>query len=228
MVLMKTLVRLVPLFVVVTLLSGCGSPESDQAKQSGTSDQVGEAGAQALGANADLVAEFNVGADMLLASLEGLTTEQWTFRESEDRWSIAEVCEHIVIAEQIFVGGFINDLVSGEPNAELEGGYQEMDEGVRAFIRDRTTSLQASEALQPTGAYSTPEEGIAAFREVRAQTLEFLEQGDIDFRQYTGTPFPEAVDPMDAHQWLLFAAGHVERHTQQIEQVKVHEGYPAG
>ena len=49
---------------------------------------------------------------------------------------------------------------------------------------------------------------------------------DADLRAYSGT-VTEEIDPMDAYQWLIFSAGHVERHSAQIEQVKAHEGYPA-
>ena len=33
--------------------------------------------------------------DGLLHELQGLSEEQWLFRESEDRWSIAELVEHL-------------------------------------------------------------------------------------------------------------------------------------
>ena len=131
------------------------------------------------------------------------------------------------MAEQGLVGGFVTGLVSGEQNAENMGGYEEMDAGVQAMVRDRSNPIQTSEAMEPTGAYATPEEGIAAFEAARAGTLEFLMTTDADFRMYSGT-VTEEIEPMDAHQWLLFAAGHVERHVDQIEQVKADEGYPAG
>jgi hypothetical protein len=33
---------------------------------------------------------------------------------------------------------------------------------------------------------------------------------------------------MDGAQVVIFMAGHAKRHVDQIEQVKAHEGYPAG
>ena len=178
------------------------------------------------GQNAELVAEFNAGAVVLLNAIEGVSADQWTYRESEDRWNIAEVCEHIIMAEQGLVGGFVANLVSGEPSTDNAGGFAEMDAGVRAFSRDRSNPVQTNEQMEPQGIYATPAEAKAAFEAARASTLEFLMTSDADFRAYSGTVTPE-IEPMDAHQWLLFAAGHVERHSAQIEQVKADEGYPA-
>ena len=36
-----------------------------------------------------------------LASIDGLSDAQWTFKAGPDRWSIAEVAEHIAVSEAI-------------------------------------------------------------------------------------------------------------------------------
>ena len=40
----------------------------------------------------------------LLELVEGLTPEQWGFRESLERWSIAENIEHCIVFERFIVG----------------------------------------------------------------------------------------------------------------------------
>src|SRR5688572_17360327 len=40
--------------------------------------------------------------DELLKETEGLSKKQWEFKESEDRWSINQVVEHMAIFELIF------------------------------------------------------------------------------------------------------------------------------
>ncbi len=216
--------------LTLLLLSACGgdNAEYDQTAEADDAEQaMDEAVAAAYtGQNADLVAEFNAGAEILMAAIDGVNGDQWTYRESDDRWSIAEICEHIVMAEQGIVGGFVTNLVSGEASTDDTGEYAEKDAGIRTYIRDRSNPVQTSEEMEPKGIYATPEEAIAAFKEVREQTLEFLMTTDADFRAYSGT-VTEEIEPMDAYQWLIFSAGHVERHSAQIEQVKAHEGYPA-
>ncbi len=37
--------------------------------------------------------------DALLQSVAGLTASQWEFKPAPDRWSVAEVLEHIILVE---------------------------------------------------------------------------------------------------------------------------------
>jgi hypothetical protein len=221
---MNTVKQILPVFLAF-LFAACGGGESSDYSAS-SAEEAPEAAPEAYsGPNADLVAEFDAAGVVFMHAIEGVEGDAWTFRESEDRWSIAEVCEHIIMAEQGLVGGFVAGLVSGEANADPSAANTEMDEGVRAFSRDRSNPVQTNEAMEPKGIYATPDEAIAAFSEVRAGTLEFLKTSEVDFRAYSGTLTPE-IEPMDAYQWLVFAAGHTERHSAQIDQVKAHEGYP--
>ncbi|MFC2085877.1 DinB family protein [Bacteroidota bacterium] len=223
---MNIIKHLVPAFLMF-IVAACGGAETSEHGATPEMDEAAEMAADVYsGPNADLVAEFNTGGELLLASVDGLSEAQWTYRESEDRWNIAEVCEHVVLAEGGIVGGFVANLVSGEPSAEDTVDDAEVDAGVRAMIRDRSNPVQTNEQMDPTGAYATPADCIAAFGAVRAKTLEFLMTSDADFRTFSGTLTPE-VPPMDAHQWLIFSAGHVERHVAQIDQVKADEGYPS-
>ncbi len=215
--------------VTLLLLSACGGDSANYDRAAEGEQAVDEAAKTTdtySGQNADLVAEFNASAEVLMAAIDGVSGDQWTYRESDDRWSIAEVTEHIIMGEQGLVGGFVTTLVSGEASVVDTAGDAKVDAGVRAFIRDRSHPVQTAEEMEPKGIYETPEQAIAAFEEVRAQTLEFLKTTDADLRAYSGTITPE-VDPMDAYQWLIFAAGHVERHSAQIDQVKADIGYPA-
>ena len=217
--------NIIPILALL-FFSACGGDSAEYAEPAEADQPMEETAEVYSGQNAELVAEFNAGAEILLSAIEGVSGDQWTYRESEDRWNIAEVCEHIIMAEQGIVGGFVANLVSGEASTGNAGGFAEMDAGVRAFSRDRSNPVQTNEQMEPKGIYATPEDALAAFEEVRASTLEFLMTTDADFRAYQGT-ITEEIDPMDAHQWLLFAAGHVERHAAQIEQVKADEGYPS-
>ena len=48
-----------------------------------------------------------------LASIAGLSEAQWTFRAGPDRWSIAEVAEHIAISETTLLGLVTDKIVKG-------------------------------------------------------------------------------------------------------------------
>jgi len=48
----------------------------------------------------------------MLELVEGLTPEQWGFRETPERWSIAEITEHVIAFEN-FVTRAIAETVEG-------------------------------------------------------------------------------------------------------------------
>lgn len=57
-----------------------------------------------------------------LKSIDGLTEAQWTFKPAPDRWSIAEVAEHIGISEGTILGLVQTQMLTA-PGAEAGGGY---------------------------------------------------------------------------------------------------------
>src|SRR5271166_5028375 len=42
--------------------------------------------------------------DNFLQSIAGLSQKQWTFKPAPDRWSVAEVAEHIAVSESSIFG----------------------------------------------------------------------------------------------------------------------------
>ena len=99
-----------------------------------------------------------------------------------------------------------------------------LDTFIATAIRDRSTAVQAIPPLEPEGVYATPEEALEAFYEARRRTLDYLAATDLNLRAYVAT-HPIGMD-LDAHQWFLFLVGHVDRHLQQIAEVKNHSKYP--
>jgi len=178
------------------------------------------------GPNADLIAELDESTDILLATIDGLTPEQWVYQESPERWSIAGVTEHLVKSENALRGILADSILAGEPSMEMPDSTMEADQGVRAMMADRSTAYPTIPPLEPTGMYATPDEAAAAFEATRDQTVEFLKATDKDLRAYSGT-LDEGMAPMDGAQWVIFIASHVKRHVAQIEQVRAHEGYPS-
>ena len=157
-------------------------------------------------------------------AISGLTEQQWNFHESEDRWSIGEVAEHIVISEGLLSGMIGGVVLASEPSEAAADSVTVTDEEVVALMADRSQKFKAPEQGIPKGVYATPEEAVAAFDEARKSTMQLL-QTDKDLRKHVG-PHP-AFGTIDGYQWFLFIASHANRHLAQIEQVKSHANYPA-
>ena len=152
----------------------------------------------------------------------GLSTAQWNFKAGPDRWSVAEVMEHIAAAEDLIRGMIIEKAMKGGP-PELGRDVKKIDDGVVAMIPDRSHKAQAPEALKPTNRFASPEGSLKHFLESRAQTEEFLNNTP-DLRQHV-IDSPLGMK-LDAYEWVLFLTAHSERHLKQIQEVKSDPNFP--
>src|SRR5690242_21750982 len=85
----------------------------------------------------------------VLAATKGLSSAQWNFKPGTNRWSCAEVTEHIAAAED-FLMDMVRDKVMKAPPREQPADLKALDELVLQKIPDRTVKAQAPEPLQPT------------------------------------------------------------------------------
>jgi hypothetical protein len=160
----------------------------------------------------------------IVDATKGLSDAQWNFKTGPDRWSIAEVMEHLATAEDM-IRGMIQEQVMKSPEiaprdpAELK----KIDEGVVAQVPDRSHKISAPEPLKPTNRFGSPAGAEKHFLESRLVTEEYLKTTP-DLRGH-------AIDSpigskMDGYEWVLLIAGHSERHTKQILEVKADPNFP--
>src|ERR1700733_14554388 len=67
-----------------------------------------------------VVAHLAASRERLLELVDGLTTEQWTFRPGEGRWSIGECLEHIMRVENRTLGLIGKKIAEGSPEPEKQ------------------------------------------------------------------------------------------------------------
>jgi len=152
----------------------------------------------------------------------GLSQAQWNFKPAPDKWSVAEVTEHIAAAED-FLRGMVTDQVMKAPPRPAGEDVKAIDEMVLTAIPDRTHKAQAPEPLKPTNRFGSPEGSLKHFAESREQTLDFLKKHD-DLRDHASdSPMGKKLD---AYEWILFVAAHSDRHTKQINEVKADPNFP--
>ena len=153
---------------------------------------------------------------------KGLSSAQWNFKAGPDRWSIAEVAEHIAAAED-YLRGRVVEKVMVAPARPAGEDVVAIDEMILKMIPDRSHKAQAPEPLKPTNRFGSPEATLKHFAESRATTEDFLKKTP-DLREH-------AVDSplgkkLDAYEWILFIGAHSERYTKQILEVKVDPNFP--
>jgi hypothetical protein len=160
----------------------------------------------------------------VVEATKGLSEAQWNFKPTPDRWSIAEVMEHLAAAEDM-IRGMDQEQVMKTPAipprdpAEL----QKIDAGVMAQVPDRSHKIQAPEPLKPTNRFGSPEDAEKHFLASRIVTEEYLKTTP-DLRAHA-TDSPMGVK-LDGYEWVLLIAAHSERHTKQMLEVKADPNFP--
>ena len=157
----------------------------------------------------------------VLESVKGLSDAQWNFKAGPDRWSIAQVMEHIAAAED-FIRGMDAEQVMKAP-AVPDRDLKKTDDAVVAMIPDRSHKAQAPEPLVPTNRFGSAEGSVRHFIESRAKTEDFV-------KTTQGLRDHAADSPLgmklDGYEFVLLIAAHSERHTKQILEVKADPNYP--
>src|SRR5262245_45189718 len=157
---------------------------------------------------------------IVLNSLEGVSDTQWNYKPSGDRWSVQECAEHIAITDEMMFLFASQQLMKIPPPAGAK--HQEDAEILRAAV-DREHKVKTQPFLEPKGKYPTKAAVIEAFEKTRARIAEYVKTTQDDLR---GHGFQGPNGYVDGYQFLLTLAGHAERHSQQIAEVKGTAGYP--
>lgn len=161
-----------------------------------------------------------------LAEIDHLTTAQGAFRGSKTGWSVAEITEHLILAEQ----GGINliwkateGVRTGRPvwAGESPNRGQSIEEVVERTWREREVAPESATPRMggPIGYWA------AALRSCRP-LLESLgkELGGLDLSEVI---YPHVISgPLDARQRLEFLRFHLDRHRRQVTSLKAHPAFP--
>ena len=156
-----------------------------------------------------------------MMAVEKLTDQQWSFKPAADRWSVAEVAEHIVLADALLFDTARNALRAPQ-TAEWQA-LEKKTELIKQAIPNRSRKVDAPGAIQPKKTV-TRAEVMARFKEGRARMMAFAREVDGPLKAHAAdNPF---FGPLNVYQWLIYAPLHNLRHNQQIDEVKAAAGFP--
>jgi hypothetical protein len=159
----------------------------------------------------------------VLDATKGLSDAQWNFKSAPDRWSLAELIEHLAAAEDM-LRGVTQEQIMKSPAVPIRSAEEikKSDETVLAMVTDRTHKVQAPEPLKPTNRFGSPLEAQKHFVESRAATEEYLKNTP-GLRAHLGD---SPLGKLDGYEFVLFTAAHSERHTKQMLEVKADSNFP--
>jgi hypothetical protein len=154
----------------------------------------------------------------LVGAVENLTDEQLTFRPSPERWTVAELVEHLSITERRLarmLGMLVGQL---ETEAAREEGSPFAPVTVAEYVeRAGREKYAAPEEIRPKGAPLA--DSLASLGNSRAAVHALRPR--VERLDGTRAHFPHpAWGPLDLYQWLAFLGLHEQRHLSQIEALK--------
>jgi hypothetical protein len=166
--------------------------------------------------------------DGLTGSAKMVTSAQWTFKPGAERWSIAEIVEH-VIAVQERVIGMIRQQLASAPMPPPEQDCAVVDSIV---IHQFPNRLSKFPSPMPSTAQLSKVEALRRYADNCAALTEMLAATPGLREHALDSPPLKAVSKgeysvMDGYQWILAAAAHAERHTKQILEVIADDAFPA-
>ncbi len=160
----------------------------------------------------------------------GLSQAQYRFKSDPDRWSIAEILEHMVIVHERVLARVREQLPTAPaPAADLDS--RRVDAVIFEKIPDRSIKAKAPDFIAPAGLL-TPSQSLDRISQSYERLAEYVESNP-DLREHVLESPPlrvvtqGAYSLSDGYQWAITAAAHDERHVRQIEELKSHPNYPA-
>ena len=144
-------------------------------------------------------------------------------RPGADRWSVAEVLEHLAIVERRIAGRMADALKAaaedptGETPLSTEVTESPIDHDQVSKLADRSSRFKTSEASEPKGGI-TADQAWKLLEEVRTDFTRMVRESDAYPLAKPIAPHPR-FGPWNFRQWVVFAGGHDARHADQIREM---------
>jgi DinB superfamily len=151
----------------------------------------------------------------LLTAVEGVPVELRGRRPEAERWSVAEVLEHLAVIESR-IGRMIRKEIEALPVMPSDWSGPRVPVIDMERILDRGQRITGPEIVQPREGL-TWDAAWQRLEEARAGTRGVLESADrIDLGSVV-RPHPVLGD-LDLYQWIAFLGAHEARHALQIRE----------
>ncbi len=169
----------------------------------------------------ELLRHLDVQHERLRNAVESIPREQRETKPNPQRWSVAEVIEHLSIVEsriaRVFDAKLAEARTAGAVREERDDspvvGSIDMDR-----VLDRSRRITAAESSLPSGkldadaAWSALERARNALRD-SVRGADGLALGEIV------QPHP-VLGPINLYQWIAFVGGHEARHAAQVMELR--------
>ncbi len=163
----------------------------------------------------------------IVGAIKKLSDPQWEFKPAPDRWSVAEIVEHIIFVQERVLGP-VREKLESTPVAPVHPDCKRVDDIIIYQIPNRLTKFPTP--AQPSGGLDRTQ-AVDRLLTNYSRLTEQLETQGLRSHSIESPPLKAisnaAYDSMDGYQWILAAAAHTERHTKQVLEVMADPGFPS-
>jgi len=155
----------------------------------------------------------------LREAVESVPPELRDKQPGADRWSVAQVLQHLLIIEKrigLVMTKWITDAKTGGIGTETETSSV-MNSLPLQLITDRSQRRIAFEEVRPSGDIDAESAWIALEQSRETLRAAFL-AGDGRALSQVIQPHP-VLGPINLYQWMLFVGSHEIRHTAQVHEI---------
>lgn len=163
--------------------------------------------------------------DAFVAASSGLSATQLSFRTGESAWSIAEIVEHVALADRGLLAVVTEKMPAGAAPAPGKASDAGRFARLAARIPPRSRRIDAPRHLIPTQAFASVDAALAAFLEARGRLIAIAAAPPDDVAARV-VPH-RLLGELDLEEWLYFAGLHCQRHVDQIAEIRAVQGCPA-
>lgn len=173
-----------------------------------------QSGTLSAGERAEILELYERSQRELETLVAATSDELWARKPAPDRWSVAEIVEHLGAAESLLFGMLQQALAAPESAnwALVEGGMS--SDSFLGMLQDRSKKFQAPEPIQPKGGMSRAD-ALSRFAGARSVTAEFVRRTSAPVKKHLAEG---PAGKMTVHQMLTLIGGHNLRHNAQIRE----------
>ena len=157
---------------------------------------------------------------VLRAAVDGIPHELRETRPVPDRWSVAEVLEHLTRVEDGLTRLLTKRLAEANAASTFQSDRETssvVDTIDHELLLDRSRRITAGERVVPSGEL-TSDAAWSALEATRSKLKELV--AGYDGLDVSGVVFPHPVlGPINAFQWFVFIGTHEGRHAGQIREL---------
>jgi hypothetical protein len=161
------------------------------------------------------VALLGASAESFSARLARVPAGAWNARPAVG-WGMGDLMEHLALVETGVLKLLTRRMLTQPAPADLLAQTAGKDEAIEAFQRSGEQRV-APDFVTPAGKYPGVAEARAAFEAARREVMETYRTAPEDLRRYAAVH--PVFGPLDAFQWALFLARHLERHQTQVDAI---------